>query len=147
MQRSWSNARLKLRERTLSGERMNLHSRSPILLALLIAISMRAVLGAPCCLYLAKAVGPNQNGHVIEAGHSGHHDHNQSDHAGGHSEHADDPSANPCCSACGPTLPSDPAQLANVATLRSLPCPTPIRVLATRPPFPAYEATGPPALI
>lgn len=44
-------------------------------------------------------------------------------------------------------LPSDPVELIARAAPTTLPEPSPVRRLATRPPFPAYEATGPLALI
>ena len=107
------------------------------MLALLVAIGLRTVLGAPCCIDPASAA------HAIEsAGHSHHANESGND----HSDHGDDPAANPCCSACGPTLPPEPAHIAVIVAPRVLPEPAPIRSLATRPPYPAYNATGPPRL-
>ncbi|MHA7818909.1 MAG: hypothetical protein ACX930_04605 [Erythrobacter sp.] len=66
----------------------------------------------------------------------------------GHSGHGEDhPTAKPCCSACGPTLPADPVGFAAREKVRGAPAEVRIRTLATRPPFPAYDATGPPPRI
>ncbi|MEM9502193.1 MAG: hypothetical protein AAF941_10170 [Pseudomonadota bacterium] len=114
------------------------------MIALIVAIGLRTVLGAPCCM---DGLGHAQ---VSDANaHSEHHLHKAALTEGAgheHSEHGDSPTANPCCSACGPTLAPKPAQIALINTPRILPQPTAIRALATRPPFPAYEATGPPLL-
>ncbi len=116
-------------------------SRRPFLLfAMLLAIGLRTVFGAPCCMEVGLA--PEAAPMVAHGEHDAHDA--DSGTAGPHGGHGDDPSANPCCSACGPTLPSEPTTFANRTAPRTLPAPAPIRALATRPPFPAYEATGPP---
>ncbi|MEM1196299.1 MAG: hypothetical protein AAGH57_09370 [Pseudomonadota bacterium] len=129
----------------------------PILqIALLVAIGLRTIIGAPCCLEPVNAAS-------AAVGSMAHHDHHahhsqhahQSAHHGSsakgdhgdhsdHTDHANDPSANSCCSACGPTLPPDPVNLAIRSAPKALPQPAPVRALATRPPFPAYDARGPP---
>lgn len=123
-------------------------SRPFLMFALLLAIGLRTVLGAPCCMDgsgHASASGQVAAAeHIAHAGH-GSEDANRSN--ADHSGHGDGPSANPCCSACGPTLASDPVQFAVLAAPRILPEPAPVRSLATRPPFPAYDATGPPLRI
>ncbi|MEL6707478.1 MAG: hypothetical protein AAFP79_04270 [Pseudomonadota bacterium] len=116
----------------------------PFLLTIvLLSLGMRAFFGAPCCLPMG-ANGPH-------AGHHAHHAHHgppsQAETPADDSDPASDPSANPCCSACSPPLPSEPVELIARTAPKSLPEPTPVRSLATRPPFPAYEATGPPTLI
>ena len=129
------------------------HPRPFLLLLLLVAIGVRSVVGAPCCVAIAQATeAAASEAAAADAAANGHaaHDAHHSDHAshGGHAGHSsDDPSANPCCSACGPTLPSEPAQLASPSEARDMPQAAPIRALATRPPFPAYDARGPPLLI
>lgn len=126
-----------------------------MLVVMLAAIGLRSVLGAPCCAFVTQAVEAQAvEAQAVEA-QAGQHDGTHADHAehaehaqnSGHSGHGDDPSANPCCSACGPTLPPEPAQLLARSLLVEKPAPSPIRRLATRPPFPAYEARGPPLLI
>lgn len=113
--------------------------RPTFLLILLLAIGLRVTLGAPCCME-PLPVQPQ----TIEMADPHHHP----EHAPElHDKHGDDPSANPCCSACGPTLPPDPALIASGTAPLSLSAPAPIRELATRPPFPAYDATGPPLRI
>lgn len=112
-------------------------SRPFLMLALLVAIGLRTVLGAPCCVDPASAALVIEN-----AGHAHHSEEEGHD----HSEHGEGASVNPCCSACGPTLPPEPALIALVRTPRALPEPAAIRALATRPPYPAYDATGPPLL-
>jgi len=122
-----------------------------LLLTVLVAIGMRAVFGAPCCMDMAGVDGGHHAAHA-------HHGVAHTDHLGDHTgsstglqedgeESAGDPSANPCCSACSPPLPSNPIEIFARAAPLALPEPTPVRALATRPPYPAYEATGPPALI
>ena len=115
-------------------------SRRPFLLMLMLAaVLLRTTLGAPCCMApLAAQEQTHASGaeHMMHEGHvepSGHHDGAEGD-----------ITSNPCCSACGPTLPSEPTSLAVNSVPRQLAEPTPIRALETRPPFPAYEATGPP---
>ena len=122
--------------------------RRPFLMfAVLLAIGLRTVLGAPCCLSPAQAAEISAS--VDHAHHSEHAGENTVSDTGGdsHSGHGDDPSAKPCCSACGPTLPPEIAQFSARGIIRDLPAPMPIRALETRPPFPAYNATGPPLLI
>ncbi|MEM9085179.1 MAG: hypothetical protein AAGB23_04595 [Pseudomonadota bacterium] len=114
------------------------HAQRPVLQALLLlAIGLRAVFGAPCCVESASAEEPNHAAHA-------HHQHHSSpdEQNAGH-----DPSANPCCSACGPALPPDTAPTLTRVALHETPVATPILALATRPPFPAYNATGPPGSI
>ncbi|KWV90604.1 hypothetical protein AUC45_15400 [Erythrobacter sp. YT30] len=118
---------------------------------MLLAIGLRTALGAPCCAPLpqmeAAALASDHGAHSIHAhalADAGDH----AEHANGHvNGHGDDPSANSCCSACGPTIPPEPGQFAAAALIREIPEPAPIRALATRPSYPAYEATGPPLLI
>jgi len=120
--------------------------RRPFLLSLmLIAIAMRAAFGAPCCMEPAMS-GQAAGAAMVQVDHAAHSvpaDHSTDPHAG----HSDDPAANPCCSACGPTLPPDPAVIAHPPEKRAYPLRAAFRILATRPPFPAYDATGPPLLI
>ena len=119
-------------------------SLRPFLLAvLLVAIGLRSVLGAPCCAFVEQANMAQETHLADHTHHEGHEDAAQS----GHKGHGDDPSANPCCSACGPTLPPEPTVMGNVSLVASAPVAEPIRQLATRPPFPAYEARGPPLRI
>ena len=128
-----------------------------LLLLLLLSLGVRTIVGAPCCMDMP---GAHNDHHAVETTH--HADHSSHDHAAGeahtqrvaldeghssHSKHDGDNTANPCCSACGPTLPPELAYLTPPGLARSLPEPTPVRALATRPPYPAYEATGPPALV
>lgn len=119
----------------------------PFLLAiLLVAIGIRSVLGAPCCVFVAHAYEGNQQQHDTHD-HYDHADHFDDDgHTApfGHESHGDDPSANPCCTACGPTLPPEPTMIGAVALVLNTPLAEPVRELKTRPPFPAYEARGPP---
>lgn len=129
---------------------MSHHSRPFLHFVLLLAIGLRTVFGAPCCLPPVEAA-PMEQG----VDHSAHAHHDMAEQNGGdpggdaegHSGHGDDPSANPCCSACGPTLPSEPTSFTLRDPVREVPAPAPIRELATRPPFPAYDARGPPRLI
>ncbi|MGB3469565.1 MAG: hypothetical protein WBA51_01930 [Erythrobacter sp.] len=116
----------------------------PFLLSLMLAaIALRSVLGAPCCMEPLSAAEPTLGEHSAHSGHGA-----VGSHSGDHGDHSgDDPSANPCCSACGPTLPPDQPVLTARTAPMTLPEPAPVRTLATRPPFPAYEATGPPVLI
>lgn len=145
------------------------NSRRPFLLYIvLLAIGLRTVLGAPCCMTpLQAAEMPSAHAqmsqshaeHAIHADHAGHTEHaakqdapdhgDHSDHGdrSGHGGHGDDATAKPCCSACGPTLPPELAQLTPPAAVHDVPVPAAIRALETRPPFPAYDATGPPLLI
>lgn len=119
---------------------------------LLLAFLVRAALGAPCCLDMSVADEPAQlhhsaNAHAKHAGMDASHGKSAAHEDQGHAGHGDDPAANPCCSACGPTLPPEPgAFLARIA-LHSPPEPAAIHALPTRPPFPAYEATGPPLTV
>ncbi len=113
-------------------------TRPFLMLALLLAIGLRTVLGAPCCM----DGGVHGQAQIESAEHAEHAQHVALDDE--HSDHGDSPAANPCCSACGPTLPPEPVQFALITAPRVLPTPDAIRALATRPPYPAYEATGPP---
>ncbi|MBV7264624.1 hypothetical protein [Erythrobacter ani] len=123
---------------------MYLASRPFLLAMMLLAIGLRSVFGAPCCMDGALAA----NAPTVSA--SAHHSVLSSDsdeHDGEHhSEHGESPSANPCCSACGPTLPPDAATASAPSQDRDFAEPAPVRALKTRPPFPAYDATGPPLL-
>lgn len=129
------------------------HSQRPFLMFVrLCAVALRTVMGAPCCAPLP------QIGAMEASLHSGHaqHDHkiterdtdrhstnvhkahgvNHSDHGhsnSDHHNHCDDPSANPCCSAYGPTLPPEAMQIAHIAQQSLLPEPDPVRAFATRP--------------
>ncbi|MEL6529496.1 MAG: hypothetical protein AAFQ27_06010 [Pseudomonadota bacterium] len=105
--------------------------------ALLLAIGLRTVLGAPCCM--------DGGVHAQASASNAEHQHHAAE-SDSHSEHGDTNSANPCCSACGPTLPSEPAQFAPVEIPGAVVESARFRALATRPPYPAYEATGPPFL-
>ncbi|QFT77307.1 hypothetical protein [Erythrobacter sp. THAF29] len=112
-------------------------STRPLFLALLVlAILVRGAVGAPCCVTFDDTAQAGASSHMAHAGPADRHD-----------GHAEDNTANPCCSACGPTLPPEIASLAHVSAPRTVPEPAPIRALATRPPYPAYEARGPPLLI
>ena len=132
---------------------MERQTNTGMMIALLAAIMLRVAIGAPCCwsggAHAEPAQRSVQTSHVT-AQNDAAHDHSgpaQHGEHGEHGEHGDDPTAKPCCSACGPTLPADPVTLLARANVASLIEPKPIRELVTRPPFPAYEATGPPALI
>ncbi|MCK0128768.1 hypothetical protein [Erythrobacter sp. F6033] len=121
-------------------------SKRPFLLTLmLMAIAVRTVLGAPCCLDMAQAAPVEA--HAAGESHNHHTDAPENAPQDAHSGHSDSNTAKPCCSACGPTLPPEPAQFTAATAPREVPQPAPIRALATRPPYPAYEATGPPLLI
>ncbi|TRD10504.1 hypothetical protein FGU71_00560 [Erythrobacter insulae] len=123
---------------------MHYRSRSVLLTLMLMAIAVRTVFGAPCCIDQAQAA-PLET-HAAKNSHSQSAETAQSA-DDPYSDHADKNTANPCCSACGPTLPPETAS-ANVPIVpRAAPEPAPIRELATRPPYPAYNATGPPLLI
>ena len=116
-----------------------------LLVALLLAFGIRSVLGAPCCLLVAHSAEPDQAQHADHAQHMGHGSPEHATHKG-HEGHGEDPGANPCCSACGPTLPPEPMLVGTIVDFASAPQAEPIRALETRPPFPAYEARGPPLL-
>ena len=122
------------------------HRNRPLVLAImLLAFGMRAFLGAPCCHPPAMA-----HDTAIEAADHAHHsdDNGQRQEQGaGHGGHGDDSGTNPCCSACGPTLPPEPAHFAERDLIRNVAVAKIIRELATIPPYPAYEARGPPLLI
>ncbi|MEM6826795.1 MAG: hypothetical protein AAF553_02520 [Pseudomonadota bacterium] len=121
---------------------MSTTQRPVLQLLLLLAIGLRTVFGAPCCIDMNAA-----GGHHHHAAHA-HHDHSVVGDAGDEDkDNAQDSAANPCCSACGPTLPPDTAPTLARLALRETPVATPILTLATRPPFPAYDATGPPASV
>ncbi len=124
-------------------------ARQFLIVALLVSIGLRTVFGAPCCFNeeaLAKVPGIElaAQGHSSHAEHAEHSDVSQDSHGDHGDGHGDDSTAKPCCSACGPTLPADPVLIAIAKPATSLPEPEAIRALATRPPFPAYDATGPP---
>lgn len=110
---------------------------------MLLAIGLRTVFGAPCCMPPAQAAELQMDAHA----HHGEHSDTSGADSQGHAGHGDDPTAKPCCSACGPTLPPEPAVFTALKTVNDAPKPSAIRELATRPPYPAYEATGPPLLI
>lgn len=122
---------------------MERQANNGILLFLLAALMLRVVAGAPCCMV------PLDDGAGVQAGshaqHAQHHSNDQSDDP--HSGHGEDATAKPCCSACGPTLPPEPVALAKQTISQRGAEPQAIRSLATRPPYPAYDATGPPLLI
>lgn len=134
-----------------------MHRSHPILhFALLAAIALRMIVGAPCCMDPLSAASNSlaaaaQHDHHAHQGHHAGDAVNQSDTPapshGGHEGHGGDNTANPCCSACGPTLPADPVQLAARSAPRNVPEATTVRELATRPPFPAYDARGPPSRV
>ncbi|MEL6877068.1 MAG: hypothetical protein AAGL68_03100 [Pseudomonadota bacterium] len=123
-------------------------ARQLLIIALLVSIGLRTALGAPCCLNAEAfaqtpeiaSAAQDHTAHSVHGGHGG----ASQEAPGGHGGHGDDPTANPCCSACGPTLPIDPVLLALVKPTATLPEPDTIRAFQTRPPFPAYHATGPP---
>lgn len=123
-----------------AGEIMTLRNHTFLLSIVLLSLGMRAFFGAPCCLPMGA-----------DSPHAQHHAHHgagsEAESPSGDSDAPSDPSANPCCSACSPPLPSEPVELTARAAPKFLPEPTPVRSLTTRPPFPAYDATGPPALI
>ncbi|MEL6238732.1 MAG: hypothetical protein AAFQ90_09090 [Pseudomonadota bacterium] len=113
----------------------------PILqILLLVSIGLRMVFGAPCCMEFPSAA------HHAQDGHHAHHGAQVAipEH---HEDNAGDPSANSCCSACGSSLPADPFHIAARTAPKQLPEPAPVRELETRPPFPAYDATGPPSKV
>lgn len=114
-------------------------------MALLVAIALRVVVGAPCCWTEQAGTSPPVEHHEHHSAHADHTGHAESDNP--HEGHGEDAIAKPCCSACGPTLPPEPTLLAARVAPLTLHEPEAIRALATRPPFPAYEATGPPLLI
>ncbi|MEO0464714.1 MAG: hypothetical protein AAF127_16425 [Pseudomonadota bacterium] len=133
-----------------------IRSNNPVLSVLLLAaLALRMVCGAPCCWEPNAAHGPTEA--ASHHGHHGHHGHamaasvthqspDLADNSGHPAQHSDN-TANPCCSACGPTLPPEPLQLARVAVEGIMPGAAPVRELATRPPFPAYDARGPPSAV
>ena len=121
-------------------------SARPFLLTLmLMAVAVRTVFGAPCCLDMAQAATVGVEAASLGEDHE--HTHEAAGPEDAHGGHSDSNSANPCCSACGPTLPPEAASFAAASLTREVPQPAAIRALATRPPFPAYEATGPPLLV
>ncbi|MEL7445917.1 MAG: hypothetical protein AAGK02_08895, partial [Pseudomonadota bacterium] len=132
----------------LSTSQMSRARRPFLLTMLLVAIGLRTALGAPCCLEPSQWA--ETGAHEVEV-HTNMAHHEHATHADvsddGHGSHGEGPASNPCCAACGPTLPADPIELALIKPIGALPEPDAIRVLATRPPFPAYDATGPPLLI
>jgi len=148
---------------------MSRSRQSLIQLALLLALALRTALGAPCCIEMPHAAASHaaqasiqhaadHTGHGAQTGHAHHYaaDATQAVKANGsasdaghdgHEGHGEDPSANPCCSACGPTLPPQIAPLAARSPSRDAPAPAPIRALPKRAPLTAYDARGPPRLI
>ncbi|WP_162925126.1 hypothetical protein [Aurantiacibacter odishensis] len=108
---------------------------------LLVALAVRICVGAPCC---TRGMSPSEP--VAQTGHhqmAAAHDLAPS----GHGEHDSDNTANPCCSACGPTLPQQPLILARTAA------PAGAFALAPEHPVPsleairAYQARGPPSRV
>jgi len=131
-----------------------------LLTLLLVAIGLRTVFGAPCCLAWESAAHAQSadhqthlsdchETHADHVGHASQHHAHHEEHAddAGHEDHAHSAASNPCCSACGPTLPSDPVLLADRDAISPPLQAVAIRELKTRPPFPAYDARGPPILI
>lgn len=113
---------------------------------LLLAIGLRALVGAPCCMALPGVESGSHGAHAHHAAQTAIHA-EPGEPAASDDESPSDPSANPCCSACSPPLPSHPPEFAARSVPRSVPEPTPVRALATRPPFPAYDARGPPVAV
>lgn len=106
-------------------------SRPFLLTFLLMAFAVRTVLGAPCCMDTAHAAETNH----VEAAAEHHTD--DSEHAGdtsdaGHGGHGDNSAANPCCSACRPTLPPELAKLTPRTAPQTLHAPEAIRSLTMR---------------
>ncbi|MEM7779713.1 MAG: DUF2946 family protein [Pseudomonadota bacterium] len=110
-----------------------------LMLCLLVAVSLRMTIAAPVCmpymLDIAEADSAHGEHHADHAHHAHHSD------MGGHGE---DHESHPCCSACGPSLPPEMTEFDARLFIREVPSATQIRALATRPPFPAYDARGPP---
>jgi len=132
---------------------MSLARRPLLQTVVLIGLAFRSILGAPCCLNI-ELLFQDQPSAVEQSAHAHHqHEHHgdQSDHEGsdhdGHGDHGDSPASNPCCSGCGPSLPPEAASFTTLIASRIVPAAEQIRELRTRPPYPAYEATGPPLLI
>jgi uncharacterized protein involved in copper resistance len=136
-------------------------NRPFLLTLLLLSIGLRTVFGAPCCMAWEAAAHAAETPMEIEShDHHGHHDHDGHAHHDHHAHHGDEhgssdgthsheahaSASNPCCSACGPTLPPDTILLADRAQIKAPTNAIPIRALQTRPPFPAYDARGPPLL-
>lgn len=113
---------------------------------LLLAILVRTAIGAPCCL-------GDMAGEADTAQTTPHAMHAMADHGGdetssGHGDHADgDNLSNPCCSACGPTLGSDPVNLAASAKLPASFVAFDANVLPPRDLLREYDATGPPVRV
>ncbi|MFU7527973.1 hypothetical protein [Qipengyuania sp. ASV99] len=132
---------------------MNRNRRPFLLIALLLSIGLRTVFGAPCCMSPVQAAEHAPLAQVsAEKSHRAHladlrGPDAQAGEAEGHAGHGDNPTAKPCCSACGPTLPSEPVLFTKRAVLLEMPPPAAVRALVTHPTFTAYEATGPPLLI
>ncbi len=133
------------------------HQNRPILLTLLLlSIGLRTVFGAPCCMAWEAAAHAAETPMEIESqdhhddhAHHDHHAHSGDEPNPGDSSHSHDAHAsasNPCCSACGPTLPPETVLLADRAQVKAPTSAIPIRAQQTRPPFPAYDARGPPLL-
>ncbi|MEP0392091.1 MAG: hypothetical protein ABJ205_05745 [Erythrobacter sp.] len=116
-----------------------------LLTVMLLAFAVRVAFGAPCCLppLNTEPVQASAIEHEVYAHDGAHQSHDETSHEG----HADGPNAQPCCSACGSSLPAESVVVDVPQTQRSLPEPEPVRALKTRPPFPAYDARGPPLLI
>lgn len=133
-------------------------SASILHILLLMALAVRVAFGAPCCLTFPD----NFAGDHADAGHEmmamaahGEPSHADLAHAGhtdradsnGHSGHDGDNTAKPCCSACGPTLPSSDADAFVAAPL---PDSHFYPRFAQLPPLAAhrqYNARGPPLVI
>lgn len=121
-----------------------------LLLILLMAVSLRMTFAAPFCMPQMMAGADIHAGHDhAQHAHMHHGEHGMADSGvdSGSSGHEGHEGHQQCCSACGPSLPPELATLDLRAALREAPTATPIRALATRPPFPAYDARGPPLLI
>ncbi len=156
--------------------RMIRYKRHPLFLTLvLLAVTIRTSFGCAECMPFdwgpmdAAHAHANANTHAHMGHDAGHHaQHHAADHSGHnltegaigavgdagagdngkpgqHSAH-DAHDSQSCCSACGPTLPPQLAQFGPLGERAQEAMMPPIRALATRPPFPAYEARGPPLL-
>ena len=126
-----------------------MHRQLPLVLQvmLLVSLAVRLAVGAPCCLSMDERVSATEPA-AMEHGSGMHHmSMGEEEAPSGHDGHEGDNTANPCCSACGPTLAQQPPSLARVAA--------PPAVFASAPEHPApsleairaYLATGPPSRV
>lgn len=122
----------------------------PIFLQILLlaSLAVRLAVGAPCCLSM------NEGAKAAESAPALHHEgamHDMdmagSDAPSGHDDHEGDNTANPCCSACGPTLAAQsfavPGRLAVAHVFIAVPEHPVPSLEAIR----AYQARGPPSRV